>query len=83
MHSFNHSLRPAAIRPLAQDATGPIADSWRRSWLLPIAGIWMLPIGLALLADEVQLLGSFHPALWIGSNTDHIGWPVFPTHDQS
>jgi hypothetical protein len=27
-------------------------------WFLPIAGLWMLPIGLALLADDVQLLRS-------------------------
>jgi hypothetical protein len=27
-------------------------------WFLPIAGLWMLPIGLALLADDVQPLRS-------------------------
>ena len=27
-------------------------------WFLPIAGLWMLPIGLALLADDVQSLRS-------------------------
>ena len=27
-------------------------------WILPIAGLWMLPIGLALLADDVQPLRS-------------------------
>jgi hypothetical protein len=27
-------------------------------WFLPIAGLWMLPIGLALLADDVRLLRS-------------------------
>jgi hypothetical protein len=27
-------------------------------WFLPIAGLWMLPIGLALLADDVGLLRS-------------------------
>jgi hypothetical protein len=27
-------------------------------WFLPLAGLWMLPIGLALLADDVQPLRS-------------------------
>lgn len=27
-------------------------------WFLPIAGLWMLPIGLALLADDVRFLRS-------------------------
>jgi hypothetical protein len=27
-------------------------------WFLPIAGLWMLPVGLALLADDVRLLRS-------------------------
>jgi hypothetical protein len=27
-------------------------------WFLPIAGLWMLPIGLVLLADDVQPLRS-------------------------
>jgi hypothetical protein len=27
-------------------------------WFLPIAGLWMLPIGLALLADDVRPLRS-------------------------
>jgi hypothetical protein len=27
-------------------------------WFLPIAGLWMLPVGLALLADDVQFLQS-------------------------
>jgi hypothetical protein len=27
-------------------------------WFLPIVGLWMLPIGLALLADDVRLLRS-------------------------
>ena len=27
-------------------------------WFLPVAGLWMLPIGLALLADDVKLLRS-------------------------
>jgi hypothetical protein len=27
-------------------------------WFLPIAGLWMLPVGLALLADDVQPLQS-------------------------
>jgi len=54
----SRSLRPAAIRPLAQDSNRSTADSWRHSLFLPIAGLWMLPIGLALLADDVQPLRS-------------------------
>jgi hypothetical protein len=27
-------------------------------WFLPVAGLWMLPIGLALLADDVHFLRS-------------------------
>jgi len=27
-------------------------------WFLPIAGLWMLPVGLALLADDVRFLRS-------------------------
>jgi hypothetical protein len=40
---------------------------------LPIVGFWMVPIGLALLADDVQLLRS-DPEFSIGSNIAvHIG----------
>lgn len=36
-------------------------------WFLPIAGLWMLPIGLALLADDVRLLRSLRTRMldWI------------------
>ena len=40
---------------------------------LPIVGFWMLPVGLALLADDVQLCGRADSEFSIGSNAVHIG----------
>jgi hypothetical protein len=38
--------------------TGVLLTVGGTLWFLPIAGLWMLPIGLALLADDVQPLRS-------------------------
>jgi hypothetical protein len=38
--------------------TGALLTVGGTLWFLPIAGLWMLPIGLALLADDVQPLRS-------------------------
>jgi hypothetical protein len=35
---------------------------------LPILGLWMLPLGLMLLADDVGFYGPCAHASWIGSN---------------
>jgi hypothetical protein len=41
---------------------------------VPTVGFWMLPIGLALLADDVRLLQLCRPEFSIGSNiAGHIG----------
>jgi hypothetical protein len=42
-------------------------------WFLPIAGLWMLPIGLALLADDVRPLRSFRSRIldWIEHHRPH------------
>jgi hypothetical protein len=38
--------------------TGILLTAGGCLWFLPIAGLWMLPIGLALLGDDVQHLRS-------------------------
>jgi len=38
--------------------TGLLLTAGGVLWFLPIAGLWMLPIGLALLADDVKPLRS-------------------------
>jgi hypothetical protein len=38
--------------------TGVLLTVGGTVWFLPIAGLWMLPIGLVLLADDVQPLRS-------------------------
>jgi hypothetical protein len=38
--------------------TGVLLTVGGTLWFLPIAGLWMLPIGLVLLADDVQPLRS-------------------------
>jgi hypothetical protein len=48
---------------------------------LPIVGFWMLPIGLVLLADDVQLLRSA-PTCWADccrsiAGSPMSGWPSF------
>jgi hypothetical protein len=42
-------------------------------WFLPIAGLWMLPIGLALLADDVRPLRSLRSRTldWIEHHRPH------------
>ncbi len=38
--------------------TGVLLTVGGTLWFLPVAGLWMLPLGLALLADDVQPLRS-------------------------
>jgi hypothetical protein len=42
-------------------------------WFLPILGLWMLPVGLALLADDVPLLRSGRSRIldWIEHHRPH------------
>jgi hypothetical protein len=51
-------------------------------WFLPIAGLWMLPVGLALLADDVPPLRSLRRRTldWIESHRPH--WLAHPSHPQ-
>jgi hypothetical protein len=42
-------------------------------WFLPVAGLWMLPVGLALLADDVRPLRSLRSRTldWIEQHRPH------------
>lgn len=43
-------------------------------WFLPIVGLWMLPIGLALLADDVPLLRSLRSRILDWVEHHRPGW---------
>jgi hypothetical protein len=50
---------------------------------LPILGVWMLPLGLALLADDVQLLRSWRSRMLDWVERRHPDWlePGSRSHD--
>ena len=52
---------------------------------LPVLGIWMLPLGLALLAEDVPALRSSRSKVfdWIGRRKPHWLDPSVPKNDQS
>lgn len=54
-------------------------------WFLPIVGLWMLPIGLALLADDVPLLRSLRSRILDWVEHHRPGWLAHGSrpHDQS
>ena len=45
-------------------------------WFLPISGLWMLPIGLALLADDVQSLQSLRSRTLDWVEHHRPDWPA-------
>ena len=49
---------------------------------LPIVGFWMLPIGLALLADDVQLLRSLRSRILDWIERRHPNWLALRTRPQ-
>jgi hypothetical protein len=54
-------------------------------WFLPIAGLWMLPLGLALLADDFRLLRSLRSRIldWVERHRpDWLAHEARP-HDRS
>src|SRR5215472_14133949 len=57
VHSTVRYVRQPSARWL-RIPTGVLLTVGGVLWFLPIAGLWMLPIGLALLADDVQPLRS-------------------------
>jgi hypothetical protein len=57
MHAMVRRLRQPSSRRL-RIAMGILLTLGGVLWFLPIAGLWMLPIGLVLLADDVPLLRS-------------------------
>ena len=60
------------------DATrGCYAPDLRRiAWLLPILGLWMLPLGLLLLAEDVPLLKSARTRILDWIERRHPNWLV-------
>jgi len=54
-------------------------------WFLPIVGLWMLPIGLALLADDVPLLRSLRSRTLDWVEHRRPGWLAHDArpHDRS
>ena len=57
IRSMVHYVRQPSTRWL-RIPTGVLLTVGGVVWFLPITGLWMLPIGVALLADDVQLLRS-------------------------
>jgi len=49
---------------------------------LPIVGFWMLPIGLALIADDVQLLRSLRSRILDWTERRHPNWLAPRTRPQ-
>jgi len=81
IRSMVHFLRQPSSRWLRIPA-GLLLTLGGVLWFLPIAGLWMLPIGLMLLADDVPPLRSLRRRVldWIECHRPH--WLAHSSHPQ-